>query len=138
MAAEGGNIVWFTYTGADGEVIPDEATHIIVDEGCTVVRARAFRRHRNIVEVICSDDVEKIELDAFFCCPSLRRVIMPGVKIAEQNAFCGCEALEDVECDKLERVGHSAFYECESFEEHQPAIRQVYSGGGIQCLLCPD
>jgi len=26
MSAEGGNVVWFAYTGADSEVIPDDAT----------------------------------------------------------------------------------------------------------------
>lgn len=32
MAAEGdNNITWFTYAGADGEVIPDDATHVFVD-----------------------------------------------------------------------------------------------------------
>ena len=42
MEAEGDIvIVRFTYTGADGEVIPLEATHITVAEDCTFVRADA-------------------------------------------------------------------------------------------------
>ena len=77
MAAEGGNIVWFTYTGADGEIIPDEATHILVQ--AKFIRAEAFRGRRNIVEVICNGDVEKIERNVFRGCHSLRWVIMPGV-----------------------------------------------------------
>ena len=51
MAAEGGNTIWFTYTGVDGEVIDEEATHIIVQ--ARVIRREAFDRHPNIVEVIC-------------------------------------------------------------------------------------
>ena len=47
MAAEGDNIIWFTYTGAEGEVIPDEATHIFVK--ARVVRERAFYEHQYIV-----------------------------------------------------------------------------------------
>eukprot|EP00986_Skeletonema_menzelii_P018683 scaffold26677_cov188-Skeletonema_menzelii.AAC.7 len=112
MAAEGGSIVWFTYTGADGEVIDDEATHVIVQ--ARVIRAIAFHRHPNIVEVICNDDVEKIEEYAFFKCPSLRRIIMRGVKVIEWSAFKWCTALHDVECGKLEIIGQGAFWKCES------------------------
>ena len=114
MAFEGGNIVRFTYTGANGEVIDEEATHITVDKDCTVVRARAFLRHPNIVELICHDDVEMIEQEAFSWCRSLKRVIIRGVKIVEQEAFRFCGALEDVEWDKLEMIGKEAFYHCRS------------------------
>ena len=71
MAAVGGNnnIVRFTYTGEDD--IPDDATHVTV-VNVTFVRRRAFERHPNIVEVICHEDVEKIESFAFCDCPSLR------------------------------------------------------------------
>ena len=63
-AAEGGiNIMRFnyTYTGADGERIPDEATHIIIDKFCKFVRANSFSGHRNIVELVCHAYVDKIE-----------------------------------------------------------------------------
>jgi hypothetical protein len=53
MAAEGGNIVRYIYRGGENEVIPDEATHILVK--ARVVREGAFFRHRNIVEVVCHD-----------------------------------------------------------------------------------
>ncbi len=112
MAAEGGNIVRFTYTGADGEIIPRDATHVFVD--VTIIPARAFGHHRNIVEVICHDRVEKIEVYAFNNCRSLRRLIMPGVKIVEWEAFYKCVALTHVECDKLEIIERSAFISCRS------------------------
>ena len=96
MAAEGGNnIVRYLYRGEESEIIPREATHITVAEDCTFVRARAFHRHPNIVEVICHARVKKIERSAFFECPNLRRVIMPGVKIVEEEAFFECRALTD-------------------------------------------
>ena len=73
MAAEGGGvIVRFLYTGAEGEIIPREATHITIAFGCLFVRARAFFQQRNIVEVICHENVEKIEAEAFQNCPKLR------------------------------------------------------------------
>ena len=114
MAAEGGNIVRFTYTGAEGEIIPNEATHITVGDGVTFVRADAFWMHRKIVEVICHDRVEKIETSAFRQCHSLRRIIMRGVKIVEEQSFYWCDALRDVECDKLEIIGSYAFGVCYS------------------------
>ena len=121
---EGDNIVvWFTYTGADGEVIDDEATHVIVQ--ARVIRANAFHRHRNIVEVICNEDVEKIESDAFHHCYSLRRVIMRGVKNVEEDAFICCTALEDVECDKLEIIGGGAFVTCESLRSINLASARI-------------
>eukprot|EP00985_Skeletonema_marinoi_P000900 scaffold363_cov216-Skeletonema_marinoi.AAC.14 len=84
---------WFNYTGADDEV-PDDATHVIVS--IRVIPANAFRGHPNIVEVICGPDVERVERLAFSFCPSLRRVIMPGVKIVEEHAFLACKALTNV------------------------------------------
>ena len=137
MAAEGDNIVWFTYTGADDEVIDAEATHINVQ--ARVVRARAFLNHRNIVEVICHEDVEKIEQYAFAICPSLRRVIMPGVKIVERNVFAFCGALEDVDCDNLETVGIGAFQSCKSLRKiNLPSARIVVGGAFVSCTALTD
>ena len=114
MEAEGGNIVRFTYTGAEGERIPNEATHITISEDCTFVRARAFRYHRNIVELVCHNGVKRIKRHAFQNCLKLRRVIMPGVKIVEQHAFYLCRALWDVECGMLEVIKVGAFASCNS------------------------
>ena len=134
MAAEGGNIVRFLYTGAVGENIPDEATHITVAEGITFVRARAFLWHRNIVEVICHDKVEKIERNAFADCHSLRRVIMPGVKILEAAAFYRCVALADIECDKLEIIENQVFQFCKSLRSiNLPSTRTVWRFAFSHC-----
>ena len=135
MAAEGGGaavIVRFTYTGAIGERIPREATHITIAEDCTFVRARAFIRHQNIVEVICHDKVERIEREAFDSCPKLRRVIMPGVKIVEGLAFGDCRALTDVECDKLEIIEQEAFWNCRSLMNISLLSTRVVEGGAFE------
>jgi hypothetical protein len=138
MAAEGdNNIVQFTYTGADGEVIPREATHIFVK--ARVVRREAFRFHPNIVEVICDENVEEIEEAAFQGCRRLRRVIMRGVKVIEEDTFFKCRALEDVECNKLERVGCGAFYLCESLRSiNLPSARIVVSSAFEGCEALKD
>jgi len=137
MAAEGGNIVRFTYTGADGEVIPDDATHVFVD--VTIIPRGAFEEHPSIVEVICHDRVEKIERNAFYECPSLRRVIMPGVKIAEVGAFRNCGALTDVECNKLEIIETSAFARCASLRSiNLPSAEIVELFAFHQCKALTD
>ena len=133
MAAEGDQIVRFIYTGQ--EVIPDDATHVIV-KYTTFVRARAFLGHPNIVEVICRDEVETIESRAFCDCPSLRRVIMRGVKVVERGAFNWCTALQDVECGKLEIIGEVAFRQCDSLRSiNLPSTRIVEAEAFWGCNL---
>ncbi|KAK1737795.1 hypothetical protein QTG54_011567 [Skeletonema marinoi] len=114
MAAEGDNVTWYNYTGADGQVIPHDATHIIVAKFVSVILPDVFHGNRNIVEVICDENVKKVEECAFTACPSLRRVIMPGVEIVEENSFLGCEVLADVEFGKLEIIRYAAFNGCTS------------------------
>jgi hypothetical protein len=108
------NFMRYIYRGEEGEHIPDGATHITVAEDVTFVRARAFERHPNIVEVICHKNVKKIEEEAFQNCPSLKRVIMRGVTVVERRAFYNSAALTDVECNKLEIIKEEAFWECKS------------------------
>ena len=142
MAAEGeGEVipVWYLYRGEEGEIIPRDATHILVDKSCTLVRAHAFLRHPNIVEVICHDKVKRIEECAFFECPRLRRVIMPGVKIIEEDAFFDCGALTDVECDKLEIIKEGAFKECESLRSiNLPSAKIVEQFAFSRCKALTD
>ena len=139
MAAEGNIIVRFLYTGTEGEIIPDEATHITVAESCTFVRARSFWGNRNIVEVICHDRVEKIEFFAFSGCRSLRRVIMPGVKIVGRCAFSDCGALTEMECDKVEIIGDQAFQVCQSLRAINLPSSRIVEGFSFQhCYVLTD
>ena len=111
MAAEGDRIIRFNYTGEDRRV-PHYATHITVDESVTIIPENAFANNRNIEEVICDENVKKVERFAFLKCPSLRRVIMPGVEIVDWQAFIDCKALTYVECGKLEIIKECAFRFC--------------------------
>ena len=131
-------ISYGSHIGAeDGEVIDDEATHIIVQ--ATVVRAEAFMERPNIVKVIFHEGVEKIEEWAFGECYSLRRVIMLGVKVAEESAFDCCEALQDVECDELEIIGQQAFCCCESLRSiNLPSARIVRGSAFANCYALTD
>ena len=97
---------YYVFTGREG--IPRHVTHVLIDKSLKFVRGRAFYEHPNIQEVICHDGVEKIGREAFCFCPSLRRVIMPGVKEVQKWAFNNCEALTYIECGKLEIIGYEA------------------------------
>ena len=141
MAAEGNNnnFMRYVYRGEDGEHIPNEATHITVGDGVTFVRAEAFARHRNVIEVICHKRVKKIEEGAFANCPSLRRVIMPGVLVVEEGAFYNCIALEDAECGKLEIIGKDAFCCCWSLRSiNLPSIRIIEKDAFCLCRVLVD
>ena len=133
------NFIRYVYRGEEGERIPREATHIFVGKDVTCVRAHAAFYHRNIVEVICHHNVEKIEEWAFRCCLSLKRVIMPGVKIVEEGAIQICPALTDVECGKLEIIKDRAFSECKSLRNiNLPSARIVEGSAFYQCYALTD
>ena len=140
MEAEGDNhIIRFIFTGEDGEVVPEDATHVTVDKSVTVIPERAFYFHQNILEFECHDGVEKVEEMAFYDCPFLRRVKMPGVKIVESEAFWCCKYLADVECDKLERIVWEAFFGCESLRSiNLPSIKIVEEGAFEYCTGLTD
>ena len=89
-------------------------THVRIDISVRVIPERAFFEHPNIVEVICHQHIEQIEKCAFQKCRSLRRVVMPGVKVVEMDATDECRALTDVECGKLEIIKEFAFTDCKS------------------------
>ena len=132
MAAEFDNIIiWYNYTGDDGQV-PWEATHVTVDKSITVIPARAFDEHPNIVEVIFHDKVKRIEIEAFQRCRSLRRVIMPGVEVVERWAFNCCEALMVVGCGKLKIIKNCAFCGCESLISIDLTSVEVVGDGAFQ------
>ena len=131
-------IIRFIFT-VDVEVVPADATHVTVHESVKVIPSRTFDRHRNILEFECHDGVEKVEEDAFYYCPSLRRVKIPGVKIVEKWAFWCCRDLADVECDKLERIGGFAFSYCDSLRSiNLPSVKIVEKYAFNRCTGLTD
>ena len=128
---------YYVFTGRDGEVIPRRITHVLIDKALKFVPAEAFYEHPNIEELICHDGVEKIEEFAFRNCPSLRRVIIPSVKVLEKSAFHVCRALTRIECSKLEIIGEYAFGGCKSLRSIDlPSIKivEIYAFGGCTNL----
>ncbi len=122
---------YYIFTGG---VVPDHVTHVRIGLALKFVLARAFYQHANIQAVICHEGVEKIEQNAFSCCPRLRRVIMPGVKEVEKCVFNWCTALNYIECSKLEIIGEGAFCACKSLSSIDlPSIRIVWGGAFDGC-----
>ena len=142
MEVEGGNIVWFTYTGT--EDIPDDVreriTHLVLD--IEAVPADSFRDYNgdggelpNLLEVICRDVVKKIGKWAFADCQKLRRVIMPGVEVVEECAFSYCEDLEYVECDQLKIIRTNAFQYTPLRSISLPSA-EIFEGGAFMgCVV---
>jgi len=136
MAAE-----YFTYTGRDGDIIPPDVTRVRIDKSVKVIPASAFYGRRNIEEVDCDVGVETIEEWTFAFCTSLRRVIMPGVRVVSGGAFCGCKALTDVECSELELeiIGSGAFRHCESLTSISlPSVKIVKHYALDNCKALTD
>lgn len=135
MAAEGDDFIRYVFSGADDEVIPQNATHFTVHESVKAIRAMALEQHQNIVELICHAGVKKIEEGAFFWCPSLKRVIIPGVEIIESYAFQGCKDLSYVECRKAERIERAAFCSCESLASlYLPSVKDIENDAFMKCF----
>ena len=116
-----------------GQRVPDHITHVRIGLALNFVAARAFKENPYIEEVICHDGVRKIEQFAFFVCPSLRRVIIPGVKEVEMCAFNACKAPNYIECDKLEVIGREAFCGCSFSSIDLPSIKIVEAVAFFSC-----
>eukprot|EP00984_Skeletonema_dohrnii_P014587 scaffold6144_cov142-Skeletonema_dohrnii-CCMP3373.AAC.3 len=125
MAAD--NIRRYNYAGEDDEV-PDDATHLTIAASVTVIPEDTFDEHPNVVEVICDENVKGVGIGAFAFCPSLRRVIMPGVEVVQEDAFIDCKALTDVECGKLERIEIGAFQRCKSLRSIDLPSAKIVKG----------
>jgi hypothetical protein len=136
--ADDQEIINYIYMGGQ-DVVPRNATHIRVDKSVKVIPFRAFFRHPNLVEFECHDGVDTIEGEAFYDCPSLKRVKMPGVRVVEKYAFAHCYALTDVDCDKLERIGDCAFYCCDSLRSmNLPFVKTVEAHAFDSCINLAD
>lgn len=85
----------YRYYGRAEEQVPHDVTHVIVNEGVTVIRRLAFANCEYLVSVIMADSVIEIEYSAFFECPALFFV--------------------HVSC-RLERIHRQAFYDCRSIK----------------------
>ena len=55
----------YIYRGLDGEKVPEDSTHVIIDDSVEVIKEHAFHDCRKLVSIIMGDNVKIIEEWAF-------------------------------------------------------------------------
>eukprot|EP00986_Skeletonema_menzelii_P014685 scaffold9992_cov78-Skeletonema_menzelii.AAC.2 len=103
----------FVYMGGDQRV-PDGVRRARIHNSVKIVPREAFYNRHQLISVEFHDDIEIIELGAFWGCESLKGSIkLLGIKIIKEWAFQFCTGLTDVEFgDKLETIERDAFCSC--------------------------
>jgi hypothetical protein len=101
----------------------------------------AFYDCRQLIEVEGHDRLKKIEVSAFYNCPSLKRVTkMNGVIEIERDAFNGYSyesynaLVGELEFGKLEIIGEAAFAHCKDLKSiNMPSVRRVGHAAFYDC-----
>lgn len=106
------------------KLVSDKVTDVTVPDtvyGRPVYRVSpsAFSRCRDLQRVVLPDTVLNIGSAAFYICPKLTELTLPGsLRMIEDSAFNYCTALERVELpDGVIHVGRRAFFDCHSLKE---------------------
>ena len=82
-----------------------------------IIKAGAFQRNTNIVEIICGDNLKTIDEKAFSSCSQLQSIDLSSVEIISKYAFELCTSLISVEFgDKLISISEYAFQNCTDLE----------------------
>jgi len=106
------------YHGLDyeNEKVPEDVTHVIVDNCVTVIKFGAFSNCELLVSLIMGDSVKRIEEEAFFQCFALRFVrLSKTLEYIEFRAFWYCNSLEALFLPStVEWIEYEAFESCES------------------------
>jgi len=104
------------YHGLDGEIVPKDVTHVIVDNSVTVIKKSAFFRCKHLVSLIMGDNVKRIEEYAFCHCSAFRFVrLSKTLEYIGAWAFTGCHSLEALFLPStVKSIGHLAFNGCRS------------------------
>ena len=104
------------YHGLDGEIVPKDVTHVIVDNSVTVIKKWAFDECTHLVCLIMGDNVKRIEEYALqFCCALLYIRLSKTLEYIGGSAFLCCSSLEALFLPStVTSIGHGAFFRCGS------------------------
>eukprot|EP00984_Skeletonema_dohrnii_P017523 scaffold7994_cov83-Skeletonema_dohrnii-CCMP3373.AAC.4 len=129
----------FVYMGGE-QVIPDDVTHVLIDESVEVIEENAFRDCEHLVQVETHDGIKEVEKGAFLRCKLLRWMHLKSVAEIGRAAFWGCENLESVEFGgELEIIREFAFNGCRSLEHLKlPSIITIEAGAFAECSRLID
>jgi hypothetical protein len=102
----------FVYTGQAN--VPEGVIHVRVHPSVRVIRAKAYLRQSQLINVDLHDGLEVIEEEAFSYCSSLREILFPpSVRAIKARAFWCCSGLMTAILNGgLEEIGKWAFSEC--------------------------
>ena len=96
-SADGGNIVWFLYTGQPIADIPRDVSHVRIDPSVKLLAVGAFQNCEQLVVVELCEGLLWIGERAFDGCKSLKYIKVPStVKVIGVYAFFGCEQLAEL------------------------------------------
>ena len=76
--------------------MPRNVRRVVIDRSVNIIPERAFENRGELVSVETHEGIERIEINAFDGCISLREIKLLGVREVEFEAFNGCVALTDV------------------------------------------
>jgi len=102
----------------NGVGVPDDVTHVRVDQSVTVIPRRAFEDCGMLEVVELPEGLIRVEKNAFQNCTSLRSINFPSTleEIGEQ-AFENCRSLEHIKLPEgLQTLGGEAFKWCKSLQ----------------------
>ena len=81
--------------------------------GIRIVKDGAFCFCRELTGVQFGDNLETIEVAAFYHCTLLRRILIPTVRHIKRMAFAECEQLTELDLPEgLETIEYKAFTKC--------------------------
>ena len=106
----------YIYRGLDGERVPKDVTHVIVDDSVRIIKKNAFYNCAHLVSIIMGDNVKRIEMFAFRCCYALRFVrLSKTLEYIGGWVFQYCESLEALFLPStLKSIEKYAFWWCAS------------------------
>ena len=104
----------YVYNGVDE--VPEDVTHVRVDQSVTVIPAHAFGDRKKLEVVELPEGLIRIENNAFDSCETLKRINIPSTVIEIGNsAFQYCHKLDGIILPQgLRILGERAFQWCQS------------------------
>jgi hypothetical protein len=110
---------YFVYYGREGEIVPEDVTHVRIDSSVRAIEKKAFYGRRKLIIVLFNDDLEEIGVEAFALCTLLHEIVIPNaVKTIRCAAFYFCSGLTNVTLGEgLEEIGVAAFAYCTLLHE---------------------
>lgn len=121
FSRDGTSLIQYTLGREDGFYrIPD---------GTVIIKSGAFENAKHLTEIVISDSVEEIRVNAFYRCKNLRNVQLGNsLKIIGSGAFQSCSSLTEITIpDSVEELHNAAFNMCKNLES-------VVIGSGVVSL----